>query len=177
LRLTQTLAQTARWPHCPRRPKPTTAGPPSPCDYHIFTGIGFPLWFAPSKLAASPSSLCQAGPGCQLRPSPAPPPLPVHPAPPSSALQVPSSRYHPAFIFPPLIPLLNPTPSSMASPPEFTAPLPASLRFSSCLSLPLNEHRRLRFYTTVARPPRRRPSSSEALTELPVLLSLLRPRR
>jgi hypothetical protein len=125
--------------------------------------------------------------------SPALPPPPGHPAP-----RVPPSRYHPTFIFPPLIPLLNPPPSSMvlkplmpaltpvatpprcssdpykrrAPPPEFTAPLPASLRFSPCSSLPLTERRRLQFYTTVARPPRRRPSSGEAQTELPVLLSL-----
>jgi hypothetical protein len=49
--------------------------------------------------------------------SPAPPPLPGHPAPPSSVPQVPPSRYHPAFIFPPLIPLLNPPSSSMALKP------------------------------------------------------------
>jgi hypothetical protein len=129
--------------------------------------------------------------------SPTPPPLPGHPAPPSSAPRVPPSGYH-AFIFPPLIPLLNPPPSSMAlkpltpaltpsattprrspdpykrraPPPELTAPLPASLRFSPRSSLPLTEHRRLRFCTAIARPPCRRPSSSEARTELPVLLSL-----
>jgi hypothetical protein len=59
-----------------------------------------------------------------------------------------------------------------APPPEFTAPLPASLHFSPRSSLPLTERRRLRFCTTVARPRRRRPSSGEALAELPVLLSL-----
>jgi hypothetical protein len=56
-----------------------------------------------------------------------------------------------------------------APPPEFTAPLTASLRFSPRSSLPFTEHRRLRFCTAVARPPRRRPSSGEALAELPVL--------
>jgi hypothetical protein len=55
---------------------------------------------------------------------------------------------------------------------EFTAPLPASLRFSPCSSLPLTERRRLRFYTAVAQPPRGRPSSGEAQAELPVLSSL-----
>jgi hypothetical protein len=130
--------------------------------------------------------------------SPAPPPLPGHRVPPSSAPQVPPSRYHLTFIFPPLIPLLNHPPSSMAlkpltpaltppatppqrspdpykrraPPPEFTAPLPASLRFSPRSSLPLTERRCLRFCTTVARPPRHHPSSGEALAELPVLLSL-----
>jgi hypothetical protein len=39
--------------------------------------------------------------------SPAPPPIPGHRAPLSSAPRVPSSRYHLAFISPPLISLLN----------------------------------------------------------------------
>jgi hypothetical protein len=121
--------------------------------------------------------------------SPVPPPLPGHPALPSFAPRVPPSHYHPTFIFPPLIPLLNPPPFSMAlkpltpvltppatpprcspdpykrraPPPEFTAPLPASLRFSPRSSLPLTKRRRLRFCTTVARPPRHCPSSGEAL--------------
>jgi hypothetical protein len=59
-----------------------------------------------------------------------------------------------------------------APPPEFTTPLPASLRFSPCSSLPLTERRRLRFCTAVAQPPRRRPSPGEALAELPVCFSL-----
>jgi hypothetical protein len=59
-----------------------------------------------------------------------------------------------------------------APPPEFTAPLPASLRFSPRSSLPLTKHRRLRFCTAVAQPPHHRPSSGEALAELPVLSSL-----
>jgi hypothetical protein len=144
-----------------------------------------PLLSAPSPTSSCPSS-------------PAPPPLPDHRAPPSAAPRVPPSRYHLTFIFPPLIPLLNPPPSSMAlkpltptltppatapwhssdnykrraPPPEFTAPLLASLRFSPSLSLRLTERRRLRFCTAVARPPRRRPSSGETLAELPVLLSL-----
>jgi hypothetical protein len=46
------------------------AGPPSPRVGRVFTGIRFPFWFAPSELAASPLSLCQAGPGCQLHPPP-----------------------------------------------------------------------------------------------------------
>jgi hypothetical protein len=127
-----------------------------------------------------------------------PPLLPGHRAPPSSAPRVPPSRYHLAFIFPPLIPFLNPPPSSMAlkpltpaltppatpprhspdpykrraPPPEFTAPLPASLHFSPRLSLPLTDCCRLRFCTAVAMPPRRCPGSGEALAELPVLSSL-----
>jgi hypothetical protein len=59
-----------------------------------------------------------------------------------------------------------------APPPEFTAPLPASLRFSPCLSLPLTERRRLQFCTAIARPPCRRLSSGEAPAELPMLSSL-----
>jgi hypothetical protein len=134
-----------------------------------------PRLSAPSLTSGHPSSLTL-------------PPLPGHPTPPSSAPRVPPSRYHPAFIFPPLIPLLNPPPSSMglkplmpaltppatpprrspdpykrrAPPPEFTAPLPASLRFSPRSSLPLTKRHRLRFCTAIARPPRRRPSSGEA---------------
>jgi hypothetical protein len=59
-----------------------------------------------------------------------------------------------------------------APPPEFTAPLPASLHFSPRSSLPLTERRHVRFCTTVARLPRRRPSPGEALAELPVHSSL-----
>jgi hypothetical protein len=44
----------------------TPAGPPSLRVGRVFTGIRFPFWFTPSELAASPSSLCQAGLGCQL---------------------------------------------------------------------------------------------------------------
>jgi hypothetical protein len=107
------------------------------------------------------------------------------------APRVPPSRYHLAFISPPLIPLLKPPLPSMAlkpltpaltppaTPPQRspdpykrTAPLPASLLFSPRLSLPLTERRRLRFCTAVARPPRRRLSPGEALAELPVGSSL-----
>jgi hypothetical protein len=133
------------------------------------------------------------------RPStPVPPLLSGHPAP-----RVPPSRYHPAFIFSPLIPLLNPpvfngvkainagvkpqpplpgappTPiKGRAPPPDFTTPLPSSLRFSPRSSLASTERRRLRFCTAIAQPPRRHPSSGEARAELPVLLSLFcAPRR
>jgi hypothetical protein len=144
-----------------------------------------PQLSAPSPTSSRPSS-------------PALPPLTSHQAPPNSTPLVPPSRYHIPFIFPPLIPLLNPLPSSMAlkpltpvlippaTPPqrspdpykrrgpplEFTAPLPASFRFTPRSSLPLTERRRLCFCTIVARPPRRRPSSGDALAKLPVLSSL-----
>jgi hypothetical protein len=165
----------------------------------------FFLTFGPADLAAHSLISLSSGPWLSApsptssRPSlPSSPPLPGHRAPPSSAPRVPPSHYHLAFIFPPLIPLLNPHQSSMAlkpltpaltppttpprcspdpykrraPPPEFTAPLPASLRFSPRSSLPLTEHRHLWFCTAIARPPRCRPSSSEALAELPVLSSL-----
>jgi hypothetical protein len=48
----------------PPQAKTAPAGPPSPRIGRVFTGIHFPFWFAPSELAASPSSLCQAGLGC-----------------------------------------------------------------------------------------------------------------
>jgi hypothetical protein len=54
----------------PLQAETAPAGPPSPHISRIFTGIRFPFWFAPSELAASPSSLCQVGPSCQLRPPP-----------------------------------------------------------------------------------------------------------
>jgi hypothetical protein len=47
----------------PPQAETAPAGPPSPRVSHVFTGIHFPFWFAPSELAASPSSHCQAGPG------------------------------------------------------------------------------------------------------------------
>jgi hypothetical protein len=144
----------------------------------------------PRLSAPSPTSSCSS--------SPAPPPLPGHRAPPSSTPRVAPDRYHLAFIFPPLIPLLNPPPSSTAlkpltspltppatpprcspdpykrrvPPPEFTTPLPAFLHFSPCSSLPLPERHHLRFCTAVAWPPRRRPSPGKALVELPVRSSL-----
>jgi hypothetical protein len=73
-----------------------------------------PRLSAPSPTSSRPSS-------------PAPPPLPDHRAPPSSAPRVPPSRYHLAFIFPPLIPLLNPPPSSMALKPLTSALTPPPL--------------------------------------------------
>jgi hypothetical protein len=50
--------------------KTSLAGPSSPHVGGVSVGVRFPFWFTPSELVASPSSLCQAGPGCQLRPSP-----------------------------------------------------------------------------------------------------------
>jgi hypothetical protein len=47
----------------PPQAETAPAGPPSPRVGPVFTGMRFPFWFAPSELATSPSSLCQAGPG------------------------------------------------------------------------------------------------------------------
>jgi hypothetical protein len=109
---------------------------------------------------------------------------------------VPSDHYHPAFISPPLIPLLNLSssrPSSMllktltpaltaprrspdsykgrAISPSFTAPLPALISLSLSCSLSLTERRHHRAFPADARPPRRRSSPGEALDEFPVLPS------
>jgi hypothetical protein len=52
-----------------------------------------------------------------------------------------------------------------APPPGFTAPLNTSLLFSPRLSITLSEHHHRRFYTAVARPPRRSSTSGEALDQ------------
>jgi hypothetical protein len=48
------------------------AGPASPRVDGVFVEVRFPFWFVPSELAASFSSLCQVGPGCQFRLPPLP---------------------------------------------------------------------------------------------------------
>jgi hypothetical protein len=84
------------------------AGPPSPCVGRVFTEVRFPFWFTPSELVASLSSLCQAGPGCQLRPSPlaarAHPCLhhfPATPRRPTSDLEMPGEVFTPRLDSPP----------------------------------------------------------------------------
>jgi hypothetical protein len=64
------LAQPARWPRCPCRPKPSRPAHPARASVASSREIRFPFWFPPSELAASPSSLCQLGPSCQLHPPP-----------------------------------------------------------------------------------------------------------
>jgi hypothetical protein len=54
------------------RAEATLAGPSSPCVGGVFAEVRFPFWFASSELVASLSSLCQVGPGCQLRLPPPP---------------------------------------------------------------------------------------------------------
>jgi hypothetical protein len=48
------------------------ASPASPRVNGVIAKVRFPFWFAPSELAASFSSLCQVGPGCQIRLPPPP---------------------------------------------------------------------------------------------------------
>jgi hypothetical protein len=48
------------------------AGPASPRVDGVFAEVHFLFWFAPSELAASLSSLCQVGSGCQFRLPPPP---------------------------------------------------------------------------------------------------------
>jgi hypothetical protein len=79
----------------------------------------------------------------------------------------------PALNSPATPPRRSPDPYKRRAPhPEFTTPLPATLRISPCSSLPLTDRRHHRAFTIVARPPRHRSSPSEALDELPVRSSL-----
>jgi hypothetical protein len=67
LQPTRPLAQPAR---CPRKPKPPLLAHLARASVTSSWEIHFPFWFTPSKLAASPSPLCQLGPGRQLHPPP-----------------------------------------------------------------------------------------------------------
>jgi hypothetical protein len=109
LRPTQPLAQPAPLAPLLSRAEATLAGPSSPCVGGVFAEVRFPFWFASSELVASLSSLCQVGPGCQLR---LPPPSADHcrfflspPAarPPTSRCQARSSLHAliPPLNFPP----------------------------------------------------------------------------
>jgi hypothetical protein len=121
---TRPLAQPAHWPCCPRRPKPFLAGPSSPRIGHVFARNTSSLLIRAFRagriclvsLTTGPQ-LSAPSPTSSRPSSPAPPPLLGHQAPPSSTPRVPSDRYHLAFISPPLNPLLNPPPSSMALKP------------------------------------------------------------
>jgi hypothetical protein len=204
LQHTRPLAQPARRPRCPHRPKPprpahlARASVVSSREYVFPFGSRLPssppLPHLSVKRAPAVSSIPHLQPpelacaatasrppsAAQLRASGATEPLPPR-------LHFPSlnSPLKPSPIFngvKPLMPMLTPpvTPprcspdpyKRRAPPPEFTSPLPASLRFSTRSSLPLTKHRCLRFCTTVTQPPRCRPSSGEALAELPMLSSL-----
>jgi hypothetical protein len=156
------------------RAESNPAGPASPRVDGAFVEVRFAFWFTPSRagrlslvpLTTGPR-LSAPSPTSSRPSSPAPPSIPGHRAPPSSAPRVPPSRYHLAFISPPLISLLNPPPSSMAlkpltqalttpatpprrspgpykrraPPPSSTTPSPASFPLSPRLSSVLTERR------------------------------------
>jgi hypothetical protein len=67
---TRPLAHPAHWPCRPRTPKPSRPAHPALTSVASSREIRFPFWFAPSETAASPSSLCQPGPSCQIHPFP-----------------------------------------------------------------------------------------------------------
>jgi hypothetical protein len=68
LRPTRPLAQPAHWPRHPHRPKLSRPAHPARASVASSWEIRFPFWFALSEPAASPSSLCQLGPSCQVHP-------------------------------------------------------------------------------------------------------------
>jgi hypothetical protein len=106
------------------RAEATVAGPSGPCVGGVFAIVRLPFWFASSELVASLSSLCQVGPGCQLRLPPPPtdrcrffssPPTTLHR--PTSNLEMPGKVFTHALISPLNFPPLTPhqaAPSSMA---------------------------------------------------------------
>jgi hypothetical protein len=90
------------------------AGPSSPRVGRIFAGNTFSFsvhTFRAGRLShvslSTGPQMSVSSPTSSRLSSPAPPPIPGHRAPLSSAPRVPSSRYHLAFISPPLISLLN----------------------------------------------------------------------
>jgi hypothetical protein len=79
----------------------------------------------------------------------------------------------PALTARPPLPSAPPAPIKDEHPPRASPHLsPLSFSLSRSSSLPLTEHRHHRAFPVVARPPRRRSSSGEALIKLPVLPSL-----
>jgi hypothetical protein len=117
------------------------AGPSSPRVGRVLTGNtfsisdhAFPSRPPPLISLTTGPWLSASSPTSSHPSSPVPPPIPGHRAPLRSAPRVPSDHYHLAFIFPPLIPLLNLSssrPSSMSLKtltPALTAqpPLPAA---------------------------------------------------
>jgi hypothetical protein len=92
----------------PPQAETALAGQPSPRVGRVFTGIRFPFWFAPSELAASPTSLCQVGLSCQFRLPPTPadhcrflPSPPATPRRPTSDLEMPGEVFTPRLESPP----------------------------------------------------------------------------
>jgi hypothetical protein len=123
LQPTRPVAQPAHWPRRPRRSKPSRpahlAARRSPLRGKYVFPFGSRLPRRPPlpRLFVNRAQLSAPSPTSSRLSSPAPPPLPGHRAPPSSMPRVPPDRYHLAFIFPPLNPLLNPPPSSMVLKP------------------------------------------------------------
>jgi hypothetical protein len=112
----------------PPQAKTVPAGQSSPRVGHVFVGNTSSLFDRAFRAGCLSLVSLTTGPWLSApsptssRPrSPTPPPIPSHRAPPSSAPRVPLSRYHLAFISPPLISLLNPPPSSMALKPLTSA--------------------------------------------------------
>jgi hypothetical protein len=108
----------------PPQTETVPAGPSSPRVGRIFTGNTSSLLvhaFRAGRLShvslSTGPQLSVPSPTSSRLSWPTPPPLPGHRAPPSSTPRVPPDRYHLAFISPPLNPLLNPPPSSMALKP------------------------------------------------------------
>jgi hypothetical protein len=121
------VARLASGPACPPAApsqQAKIARPTHPAHVSVASSreIRFPLRFTPSQAGRLPlislttgPRLSAPSPTSSCPSSPAPPPIPGHRAPLSSAPRVPSNRYHLAFISPPLIPLLNLSSSRQSS--------------------------------------------------------------
>jgi hypothetical protein len=130
----------------PPQAKTVPAGPSSPRVGRVFTENTSSLLDCAFRAGRLSHVFLSTGPQMSVpsptfsRPSlPAPPPIPGHQALLRSAPRVPSSRYHLAFIFPPLISLLNLSssrPSSMALKP-ITSALTAPATPPQCSPRPL----------------------------------------
>jgi hypothetical protein len=102
------LAQPAPLASLLSRAEFNLAGPASPRVDGVFAEVRFPFWFAPSELAASLSSLCQMGLGCQFRLPPPPADHchflsspPTTPRRPTSDLEMPGEVFTPRLDSPP----------------------------------------------------------------------------
>jgi hypothetical protein len=102
------LAQPAPLASLLSRAEFNLAGPASPRVDGVFAEVRFPFWFAPSELAASLSSLCQMGLGCQFRLPPPPADHchflsspPTTPRRPTSDLEMPGEVFTPRLGSPP----------------------------------------------------------------------------
>jgi hypothetical protein len=121
LRPTRPLAQLAPLTSLLSWAEFNPAGLASPRVDDVFAEVRFPFWLAPSELAASLSSLCQVGPGCQFHLPPPPTDRchflsspPATPCRPTSDLEMLGEVFTPRLDPPPLISLLNPSSSRPA---------------------------------------------------------------